>query len=152
MALESSITATRALAAQSALQSVDIGSMHEDRLLAIVAATPFWDQISGYGAVEASRATIGHQATSPAQVPSDVRWALAGPGWLAASRAAAARRAAPAFPEWDAARGSPPEPDLATNPDYIPTGIASGQRAESAHLATIPLPGEDTADGALAVC
>jgi len=56
--------AARALAAQHALQSGDIGSMQEERLLAIVAAAPSWDETIGYGAVEASRATIGHPTTS----------------------------------------------------------------------------------------
>ena len=50
------VRATRTLAAQNALQSGDIGSMQEDRLLAIVGASPSWDETSGYGAVEASRA------------------------------------------------------------------------------------------------
>jgi hypothetical protein len=87
------------------------------------------------------------------QVPSDVRWAPEpGPAWLAASRAAAARRAAPDFPEWDAARWSPVEPSQATSPDYIPAALASGQRTESAHLATVPLPGKAAVDGALAEC
>jgi hypothetical protein len=63
------VRAARALAAERALQSGDIGSMQEDRLLAIVAAAPSWDEISGYGAVEASRATIAYPAASasPAQ-------------------------------------------------------------------------------------
>jgi hypothetical protein len=50
------VRATRALAAERALLSGDIGSMQEDRLLAIVAAASSWDATSGYGAVEASRA------------------------------------------------------------------------------------------------
>jgi hypothetical protein len=58
----------QALAAQEALQSQDLGSMQEERLLAIVAAAPAaapsWDETSGYGAVEASRATIEYPATS----------------------------------------------------------------------------------------
>jgi hypothetical protein len=90
--------------------------------------------------------------TVTTQVSSDVRWAPdAGPAWLAASRAAA-RRAAPAFPAWDAARWSPVEPSQATSPDAIPAALASGQRAESAHLATVPLPGEAAGDGVLAEC
>jgi hypothetical protein len=87
----------------------------------------------------------------PAQVSPDVRWAP-GPAWLAASRAAAARRVAPAFPAWGAARWSPLPLCEATNRDSMPAQLASGQRAESAHLATVPLPGQDTGDGALAVC
>jgi len=55
----------QAVAAQAALQSGGIGSMQEDRLRAIVAAAPAagpsWDETSGYGAVEASRAeTLAH--------------------------------------------------------------------------------------------
>ena len=91
--------------------------------------------------------------TVTTQVPSDVRWAPEpGHAWLAASRAAAARRAAPAFPAWDAARWSPVEPSQAASPDAIPAALASGQRAESAHLATVPLPGDDALDVALADC
>ncbi|MCD6059411.1 MAG: hypothetical protein K0Q89_2941, partial [Thermomicrobiales bacterium] len=36
------VRTTRALAAERALQSGDIGSLQEDRLLAIVAAAPSW--------------------------------------------------------------------------------------------------------------
>jgi hypothetical protein len=62
--------ATRVLAAQDALQSGDIGSMQEERFLAIVAAAPSWDATSGYGSVEASRA-----AASTLVVP------IAAPSW-----------------------------------------------------------------------
>jgi hypothetical protein len=48
--------ANRVLVAQHALQSHDLGSMQEERLYAIVAAAPSWDETSGYGSVEASRA------------------------------------------------------------------------------------------------
>jgi hypothetical protein len=58
------LRATRALAAERALLVGDIGSLQEERLRAIVAAAPSWDETSGYGAVEASRATIGSPATS----------------------------------------------------------------------------------------
>ena len=73
------VRTARALAAERALQSGDIGSMQEDRLLAIVAAAPSWDETSGYGAVEASRAAhaLAGPAASTPQVPSDVRWAPA---------------------------------------------------------------------------
>ena len=60
----SSVEATRVLVAQQALQFPNLGSMQEEALLAVVAAAPSWDATSGYGAVEASRATIGHPATS----------------------------------------------------------------------------------------
>jgi hypothetical protein len=55
---------TRLIAAQQALQSYDLGSLQEEALLAVVANGASWDQSSGYGSVEASRATIGHPATS----------------------------------------------------------------------------------------
>ncbi len=54
----------RAIAAERALLSGGIGSMQEEALFAIVAAAPSWDETSGYASVEASRAMIGHPATS----------------------------------------------------------------------------------------
>jgi hypothetical protein len=95
------VRTTRALTAQRALLTGDIGSMQEERLSAIVAAAPSWDDTSGYGSVETSRAAIGHAPASmteeaallaqfraverslspslgPASlVPADVRWAPA---------------------------------------------------------------------------
>jgi hypothetical protein len=118
-----------------------IAPVPEDALRAVVDAVIAWDETSGYGAVEATR------ATASALLAPD-----AGPAWLAASRTAAARQAAPAFPAWNAARWSPVEPGPATNPDYIPAALASGQRAEIAHLATVLLLGEDAGDVALAAC
>jgi len=58
------VRTTRAIAAERALLTGDIGSMQEEHLRAIVAAAPSWDETSGYGAVEATRATIGHPAAS----------------------------------------------------------------------------------------
>ena len=69
------VRAIRSIAAERALQRGDIGSLQEEHLYAIVAAAPSWDATSGYGAVEASRATIGHPAAGTLQVPADVRWA-----------------------------------------------------------------------------
>jgi len=46
------VRATRAIAAERALQSGDIGSMQEDALAAIVAAAPSGDETSGYGACD----------------------------------------------------------------------------------------------------
>ena len=66
----------RVIAAERALLSGDLGSLQEDALLAVVSAAPSWDETSGYGAVEASRAVIGHPVTSTTeQVSPDVRWA-----------------------------------------------------------------------------
>ncbi|MDQ3226652.1 MAG: hypothetical protein M3Q50_08490 [Chloroflexota bacterium] len=57
---------SRATAAQLALDSGDLGSMQEQALAAVVAAGISWDAASGYGAVEASRATV-----EPSQVTID---------------------------------------------------------------------------------
>jgi hypothetical protein len=63
------VEAARALAAQHALQTGDIGSMQEEWLYAIVAA-PSWDETSGYGSLEAGRAeTVEYEA--PAAGASD---------------------------------------------------------------------------------
>jgi hypothetical protein len=73
-----------ALAAQRALLSGDMGSMQEDRLLAIVAAAPSWDDTSGYASVEASRAAAA-TLLAPVAAPS---WdATSGYGAVEASRA-----------------------------------------------------------------
>jgi hypothetical protein len=150
------LVAPVAVSAEDQVLTEEQGLAAEEQDAALAPAVPSWDEASGYGSVEASRAANALAALPvviTTQVPSDVRWAPdTGPAWLAASRAAAARRAAPAFPEWDAARWSPVEPSQATSPDYIPAALASGQRPESAHLATVPLPGEAAVDGALAEC
>jgi hypothetical protein len=114
------VRAIRAVAAERALLTGDIGSMQEEHLVAIVAAAPSWDETSGYDAVEASRASIGHPAASTTQVPADVRWAPA--GVIAPESSIEARGGA--------------------NRDYLPAALASGTRTESAHLATVALPNE----------
>jgi hypothetical protein len=53
-----SAEASRVAAAQQALLSTDLGSMQEEALLAVVAAGPTWDEMSGYGSVETTRAAI----------------------------------------------------------------------------------------------
>jgi hypothetical protein len=116
-------------------------------LLAVAMA---WDETSGYGSVEASRAEMSallsgavisgrDQALAFAAASAKVWDVTSGYGSVEASRAAASTLL-PLV-------GAP-----ATGADSIPAALASGQRAESAHLATVPLPGEDTADGALAIC
>jgi hypothetical protein len=106
----------RAIAAERALLSGDIGSMQEDALLAVVSAAPSWDETSGYGAVEASRAVIGHPVTSTTeQVSPEVRWAPAGT----------------IGPE------SSIEASYAVGPDYLPGALERGTRAESPLLWTI---------------
>jgi hypothetical protein len=144
---------TLALSAPSAVIAQDQVIADEQVLAAeeqapvLAPAVPSWDETSGYGAVEASRATIGHDAVRgfggtghEASAAMGRSWdALSGYGSVEANRAAASALVA-----------------LVVAPtrcsDSVPAALASGQRAESAHLATVPLPGEDTADGALAVC
>ena len=78
------VLAARALAAQQALLSGDLGSMQEETLLAIVAAAPSWDETSGYGAVEATRAAAS-AFLAPVAAPS---WdKTSGYGPVEASRA-----------------------------------------------------------------
>ena len=48
--------ANRVAAARRALLSSDLGSMQEEALSALVEAATTWDETSGYGALEASRA------------------------------------------------------------------------------------------------
>jgi hypothetical protein len=128
--------APRVFAAQQALQSPDLGSMQEEALLAVVAASPSWDETSGYRAVEAARAANALPA-APAvimsQVPSDVRWAPALTGADPTGDESSGYHAFEASRA--AARG-------ATSPDSLLTALATGQRSESAHLSTVPLPGD----------
>jgi hypothetical protein len=61
-----------------ALLTGDLGSLQEEALAAIVAAAIAWDDTSGYGSVEASRAAYSPLAEADAvtsQVPADVRFA-----------------------------------------------------------------------------
>ena len=107
---------TRVLTAQHALQGGDLGSMQEDALLAVVSAGQSWDEISGYGSVEASRAANAIPVApfaSTSQVPADVRWAPADTIGPASSRA--------------------------VSPDYLPVALGTGTRSESVHLSTVAL-------------
>jgi hypothetical protein len=108
-------------AAQQALQGGDLGGLQEEALFAVLATGQSWDETSGYGSVEASRAANAlpaAPAASTTQVPADVRWA---PGGVIAPESSVE------------ARGG-------ANPDYLPAALASGTRTESAHLATVALP------------
>ena len=69
--------AVRALAAQRALHSGDIGSMQEEHLFAIVAAAPSWDATSGCGSVEASRAANELSAAPAASMAAEQTRVLA---------------------------------------------------------------------------
>jgi hypothetical protein len=78
------VRGTRALAAERGLRSGNIGSLQEEHLYAIVAAAPSWDETSGYGSVEASRAAAS-ALLAPVAAPS---WDQAsGYGSVEASRA-----------------------------------------------------------------
>jgi hypothetical protein len=78
------VRAIRALAAERALLSGDIGSLQEEHLFAIVAAAPSWDETSGYGSVEDSRAAAA-ALLAPVAAPS---WdETSGYGAVEASRA-----------------------------------------------------------------
>jgi hypothetical protein len=85
----------------SALLSGEVISGQEQALRMAATNAKSWDETSGYGSVEASRATIGYSVARPNDV---------------------------------------------TRPDYIPAALASGQRSESAHLATVPLPGQEAVE------
>jgi hypothetical protein len=79
------VRATRALAAERALLTGDIGSMQEEHLFAIVAAAPSWDETSGYSSVEDSRAAAV-ALLAPVAAPS---WdETSGYGAVEASRSA----------------------------------------------------------------
>jgi hypothetical protein len=67
---------SRMAAAQRALLTSDIGSMQEESLLAIVAA-PSWDETSGYGSVEASRAANALPAAPAESTTADETRAFA---------------------------------------------------------------------------
>jgi hypothetical protein len=130
----------------------DIGSLQEDRLLAIVAAAPGWDETSGYRSVEASRAAAS-ALLAPVAAPSwdetsgyrSVEASRATIGHPAASTSASTTQV-PADVRWAPVRAIAPEASLEANhpvsPDYLSTALASGRRTESAHLAAVSLPGE----------
>jgi hypothetical protein len=99
-----------ALAAQRALLTGDIGSMQEDRLLAIVAAAPSWDATSGYRSVEASRAAASALLAPIATLSWDE---TSGYGAVEASRATIGHPAA------------------AMSLDYLPVALERGTPAES---------------------
>jgi hypothetical protein len=122
-----------ASAVRHVMGSGGLGSSMEETILSLAPAAPSWDQTSGYGTVEAIRAlrALPSAGGITTQVPSDVRWApVAAASWDATSgygvveavRAARAISIAPASAE------------------YLAAALARGDRAESAHLATIALP------------
>jgi hypothetical protein len=148
------VRATRALAAQGALQSGEMGSLQEEHLRAIVAAAPSWDETSGYGAVEASRATIAYPAASASAEETRVlaaQQALQSPDLgslqedaLFAVVASASTAQVPADVRWAPADTIGPASSRAVSPGYLPVALGTGTRSESVHLATIALPSEQT--------
>jgi hypothetical protein len=115
LALPASVDPSRVTTARDALRSGRLGGVQEEAMAAIVAAATTWDDTSGYGSIEALRAARSLPVAN--QVPSDVRWA-------------------PASTAEDVAR-------VGTNsPNDLSAALVSGQRAESAHLATVPLPSQ----------
>ena len=167
-----------ALVAPIAVNADDEVVTTEEQVLAPAPAAPTWDETSGYGSVEASRAVASSLlATGAAPSWDDT----SGYGSVEASRAElsallsgemisgqeqAIALAAAAATSWDETSGygavessreaasGPLAPVVApsTCADYMPAALSSGRRAESAHLATVPLPGEDVADEGLVDC
>jgi hypothetical protein len=117
-----------ALAAPAAAQG--------DEEVRAVPAGPSWDETSGYGAVEASRAARAEAAISAS-------WdETSGYASVEATRAAIGQDTS-----WDETSGNGAvETSRAAGCDVtrsdVGAALAAGTRAESAHLATIPLPGE----------
>jgi hypothetical protein len=105
----------------------------EDQIPDLVPADPTWDETSGYHSVETARAAISGLVAAPtiieSQVPADVRWAP--PRTLVAGASVAAASACPG---------------------YLPAALVSGRRAETAHLATVPLLGADGVPEELVNC
>ncbi len=120
-------------------------------------ALPSWDETSGYASLETSRAINALPAAPTAVtslVPADVRWApeqaIAPMSPAKANRAIAAQRALLSVD-----LGSMQEEALtivvevsvaaspASLPEYLAAALASGERGESAHLATVPLSAQD---------
>jgi hypothetical protein len=167
-----------ALAAPIAVNADDEVIAAEEQVLAAAPAAPSWDETSGYGSVEASRAAVSELLAAGAAPSWDV---TSGYGSVEASRAdlsallsggvisgqaEALALAAAAAESWDETSGYgsveasraaasarlTPIAAPSTCADYIPSALASGRRAESMHLATVPLPGEDAVDGGVAGC
>jgi hypothetical protein len=173
-ATSTSAVQTRVLAAQRALQGGDLGSLQEDALLAVVSAGQSWDETSGYGSVEASRATA---STLFALVAAPSWDETSGYGSVEASRAAASELLAPsASPSWDDMSGyDSVEASRAAASAMLSGELISGQaqslalaaatakswdetsgyasvEASRAAISDLLAPGKDAVDGVLADC
>jgi hypothetical protein len=97
-----SVAASRVRAAQQVLLSSDLGSLQEETLMGVVATAMTWDETSGYGSVEASRAHIGHLAPIAGS-----SWdAITGQSTVRANRRGTALYATSApSPSWDETSG-----------------------------------------------
>ena len=144
------VRVTRALAAQHALQSGDIGSLQEEALYSLVVAAPSWDTTSGSGAVEASRVSAAQLALRAGDLGSMQEAALlevvaAGPSWDLTSgagpvetrRTGGALLAAPTSSTTGeqtrvlAARQGLRSPDLGSLQEEALTAIVDASRAEA---------------------
>ena len=146
-----SVEATRVLIAQRALEVGNLGSMQEDALRAVVAVAGSWDETSGYGAVEASRAatTLPTPSIAPGSLDDAKRALVAQHALLSPDLGSLQEEALMAIVAastvWDETSGyGTVEANRAVNPaplaDTLQQAVAIGTRAETAHLATIPLP------------
>jgi hypothetical protein len=139
-----------ALVAPIAVNADDEVVTTDEQVLAPAPAIPSWDETSGYGSVEASRSELSALLSGEMNSGQEQAIALAaaaatswdetsGYGAVESSRAAASGLLAPVVAP-------------STCADDMPAAVASGRRAESTHLATVPLPGEDAADAGLVDC
>ena len=96
----------------------------EEQVLVPAPAGPSWDEMSGYGAVEAGR------AAQHALLSGDLGSTQSGLIHCRPCREEALAALLAAGTARDETRSA----------DYLPSALASGTRSESAHLATVPLP------------
>jgi len=106
-----------------------VAAQTEDQPIAAAHAAPSWDETSGYGAVEANRAVIGHD---------DVVSGYAATGHEASAALGLSWDETSGYGSVEASRAAGCDVTLSD----LGAALAAGTRAESAHLATIPLPGE----------
>jgi len=135
------LVAPGAVNAQEEVVAEELDLAAREHVPVLAPAAPSWDETSGYGAVEVSRAAIGHEAVvSEDTLSGHEASAALGLSWdeLSGYGAVEANRAANAMP--------------IAGPCYLGTALASGQRTESAHLATVLLPGAGEVSAALAAC
>jgi hypothetical protein len=148
----SSVTAVAVATTLSGLLLVPRAGSAEEPGLApapVVAPTSGHIMCSGGLGSQQEETLVILPSTHTNQVPGDARWAP-DPATVLMNQVTSDARWAPA-PSWDAMSGydtveathaALAAPLLAPVPDTLAATLANGTRAESAHLATIPLPGE----------